>query len=112
MHRVFHLKVYHNDLQNEFLQVTSPDEVFLCPCCDLPLNASLNAGAIHRTMSAAAPAPGPSPVATEDYVTSAVTDTTTGGPWIDINTQYLLASAYLVFFMHCGFAMVSPLPSP
>ncbi len=25
---------------------------------------------------------------------------------LDINTQFLLQSAYLVFFMHCGFAMV------
>ncbi|BDA50157.1 Ammonium transporter 1 member 1 [Coccomyxa sp. Obi] len=63
-------------------------------------------GATHTKMASAAP-PGPSPVATEDYVTSAITDSTTGGPWIDINTQYLLASAYLVFFMHCGFAMIS-----
>lgn len=56
--------------------------------------------------SVAAPAPAPSPVATEDFVTSAVTDATTAGPFIDTNTQYLLSSAYLVFFMHCGFAMV------
>lgn len=60
--------------------------------------------------SVAAPAPAPSPVATEDFVTSAITDATTGGPFIDTNTQYLLSSAYLVFFMHCGFAMVSCLP--
>ncbi len=63
-------------------------------------------------MASAAPAPGPSPVATEDFVTSAITDSTSGGPWIDINTQYLLASAYLVFFMHCGFAMVCSLQLP
>ncbi len=61
----------------------------------------------------AAPAPAPSPFATEDFVTSAITDVSTGGPYIDTNTQYLLSSAYLVFFMHCGFAMVRPLcPDP
>ena len=38
-----------------------------------------------------------------------ITQSTTAGPWIDINTNYLLTSAYLVFFMHCGFAMVGPL---
>lgn len=37
-----------------------------------------------------------------------ITQSTTAGPWIDINTNYLLTSAYLVFFMHCGFAMVRP----
>lgn len=36
-----------------------------------------------------------------------ITDSTTAGPWIDINTNYLLTSGYLVFFMHTGFAMIS-----
>ena len=27
---------------------------------------------------------------------------------LDINTSFLLQSGYLVFFMHCGFAMVCP----
>lgn len=27
---------------------------------------------------------------------------------LDINTSFLLQSGYLVFFMHCGFAMVRP----
>ena len=30
----------------------------------------------------------------------------TNSTGLDINTQFLLQSAYLVFFMHCGFAMV------
>jgi hypothetical protein len=30
----------------------------------------------------------------------------TSGPYSDVNTGFILASAYLVFFMHCGFAMV------
>lgn len=29
------------------------------------------------------------------------------GPFQEINESFLLSSAYLVFFMHCGFAMVS-----
>jgi Amt family ammonium transporter len=57
-------------------------------------------------MSAAAP-PGPSPPADQAFVNSAITTATTAGPFIDINTNYLLQSAYLVFFMHCGFAMIS-----
>lgn len=28
------------------------------------------------------------------------------GPFHDINAQFVLNSGYLVFFMHCGFAMV------
>lgn len=35
------------------------------------------------------------------------TDDTLPGPFSEMNTQFLLSSAYLVFFMHCGFAMVS-----
>ncbi len=27
---------------------------------------------------------------------------------LDINSSFLLQSGYLVFFMHCGFAMVRP----
>ncbi|KAK9862456.1 hypothetical protein WJX84_008932 [Apatococcus fuscideae] len=29
------------------------------------------------------------------------------GPFHDINAQFVLNSGYLVFFMHCGFAMIS-----
>lgn len=29
------------------------------------------------------------------------------GPFHDLNAQFVLNSGYLVFFMHCGFAMVS-----
>lgn len=29
------------------------------------------------------------------------------GPFQEINQEFVLASGYLVFFMHCGFAMVS-----
>ena len=29
------------------------------------------------------------------------------GPFQELNESFLLSSAYLVFFMHCGFAMVS-----
>lgn len=45
-------------------------------------------------------------MADEAYVDNAIAGITTGGGWIDTNTNYLLTSAYLVFFMHCGFAMV------
>jgi Amt family ammonium transporter len=31
----------------------------------------------------------------------------TAGPYQDVTAEYVLASAYLVFFMHCGFAMLS-----
>jgi hypothetical protein len=44
--------------------------------------------------------------ATQQFVTDSITAVTTAGPYIDTNTNYLLTSAYLVFFMHCGFAMV------
>ena len=44
--------------------------------------------------------------ADQAFVTDAITAATTAGPFIDTNTNYLLTSAYLVFFMHCGFAMV------
>ena len=57
-----------------------------------------------------APAPGAGVPADQAYVNNLITQSTTAGPWIDINTNYLLTSAYLVFFMHCGFAMVSHLP--
>lgn len=30
------------------------------------------------------------------------------GPFGDLNASFTLSSAYLVFFMHCGFAMVTP----
>ena len=30
----------------------------------------------------------------------------TAGPYADVGTGFVLASAYMVFFMHCGFAMV------
>ncbi len=55
-----------------------------------------------------APAPGTGVPADQAFVNNLITQSTTAGPWIDINTNYLLTSAYLVFFMHCGFAMVSP----
>jgi hypothetical protein len=55
-------------------------------------------------MSAAPPAP--SPVADQAYVDNAIASITTNGGWVDVNTLYLTISAYLVFFMHCGFAMV------
>jgi hypothetical protein len=32
----------------------------------------------------------------------------TAGPYQDVTVNYVLTSAYLVFFMHCGFAMVRP----
>ena len=54
-----------------------------------------------------APAPGAGVPADQAFVNNLITQSTTAGPWIDINTNYLLTSAYLVFFMHCGFAMVS-----
>ena len=54
-----------------------------------------------------APAPGTGVPADQAFVNNLITQSTTAGPWIDINTNYLLTSAYLVFFMHCGFAMVS-----
>ena len=57
---------------------------------------------------ASAPAPGAGVPADQAFVNNLITQSTTAGPWIDINTNYLLTSAYLVFFMHCGFAMVSP----
>ena len=57
---------------------------------------------------ATAPAPGAGVPADQAFVNNLITQSTTAGPWIDINTNYLLTSAYLVFFMHCGFAMVSP----
>ena len=30
----------------------------------------------------------------------------TSGPYADVGVAFVLNSAYLVFFMHCGFAMV------
>lgn len=30
----------------------------------------------------------------------------TAGPYADVGVGFVLQSAYLVFFMHCGFAMV------
>ncbi len=30
-----------------------------------------------------------------------------GGPFQDLNASFVLNSGYLVFFMHCGFAMVT-----
>lgn len=33
------------------------------------------------------------------------------GPFTEINQEFVLASGYLVFFMHCGFAMVRQLSS-
>ena len=33
------------------------------------------------------------------------------GPFQELNVQFVLSSAYLVFFMHCGFAMVSAVPT-
>ena len=33
----------------------------------------------------------------------------TEGPFQDLNASFVLNSGYLVFFMHCGFAMVSHL---
>lgn len=35
------------------------------------------------------------------------TSSTLPGPFQELNESFLLGSAYLVFFMHCGFAMVS-----
>lgn len=35
------------------------------------------------------------------------TSSTLPGPFQELNESFLLSSAYLVFFMHCGFAMVS-----
>ena len=33
------------------------------------------------------------------------------GPFQELNVSFVLSSAYLVFFMHCGFAMVSGKPT-
>ena len=41
----------------------------------------------------------------ETYVQESITNATTG-PYADINAAFTLNSGYLVFFMHCGFAMV------
>lgn len=54
----------------------------------------------------AAPAPGAGVPADQAFVNNLITQSTSAGPWIDVNTNYLLTSAYMVFFMHCGFAMV------
>lgn len=55
-------------------------------------------------------------MATPEAITEAVTalydnDLTTGilGPFAELNQEFVLASGYLVFFMHCGFAMVRQL---
>ena len=42
-------------------------------------------------------------------VTNAISEATTPitASFSDINAAFTLNSAYLVFFMHCGFAMVS-----
>ena len=54
-----------------------------------------------------APPPGTGVPADQAFVNNLVAQSTTDGAFIDINSNYLLTSAYLVFFMHCGFAMVS-----
>ena len=46
-----------------------------------------------------APAPGAGVPADQAFVNNLITQSTTAGPWIDINTNYLLTSAYLVFFI-------------
>lgn len=49
------------------------------------------------------------PYSTPEELISALysTSSTLPGPFQEINESFLLDSAYLVFFMHCGFAMVS-----
>ena len=42
-----------------------------------------------------------------DLPFSSLTTSTEGGPFEDLNAAFVLNSGYLVFFMHCGFAMVS-----
>lgn len=40
---------------------------------------------------------------TATYVVGNMTE----GPYADVDVGFVLNSAYLVFFMHCGFAMVT-----
>jgi Amt family ammonium transporter len=40
------------------------------------------------------------------FINSTITELT-AGPYQDVTVNYVLSSAYLVFFMHCGFAMLS-----
>lgn len=42
------------------------------------------------------------------FVTESISNATTT-QYADVNTGFVLNSAYMVFFMHCGFAMVSHL---
>ena len=42
-----------------------------------------------------------------DLPFSSLATSTEGGPFEDLNAAFVLNSGYLVFFMHCGFAMVS-----
>lgn len=46
-----------------------------------------------------------------DLPLSQLVPSTTGGPFEDLNAAFVLNSGYLVFFMHCGFAMVISLLS-
>lgn len=49
------------------------------------------------------------------FINASITDLATElstGPYQDVTVNYVLQSAYMVFFMHCGFAMVRPLHSP
>ncbi len=48
------------------------------------------------------------PYSTPEELISALysTSSTLPGPFQELNESFLLQSAYLVFFMHCGFAMV------
>ncbi len=48
----------------------------------------------------------------EDIVTAKVDGAIPANLADDLNASFVLSSAYLVFFMHCGFAMVSLLRSP
>ena len=56
-----------------------------------------------NTMSSSPPYSTPEEVLGALYSTSS----TLPGPFQELNESFLLGSAYLVFFMHCGFAMVS-----
>ena len=48
------------------------------------------------------------PATPEELIANLYTGSSTlPGPFQELNEQFLLSSAYLVFFMHCGFAMVS-----
>lgn len=49
------------------------------------------------------------PYSTPEELISALysTSSTLPGPFQELNESFLLSSAYLVFFMHCGFAMLS-----